>query len=405
MSGEKPAAEGVYLPLAACIALCTLGPLSGLAQSALPPILPQITEHFAAEPNAGVLVRFMVSGLSAAMIVGALVSGFLAERVGELRLLLVCLVLYGIAGAAGFFLDDLKAIVASRLVLGVVFSAASGLAMALITTEIAPRARDRWVGFFVVSGTVGAVVLVGVVGAIAHYDWRYVFLLYLAGWPCALFLALSFPRGRAARPAAAVAAASAESATGYGVPWRMMLVAMLVGAIGTTTFMYLPYHLAELGQGRPEQLAPVMAVSTALGALGSTAYGWIRRSASTVAVFVGGPLLAALGLLVVILTGERAAIFAGIAIYGAGLGIVMPNVFSGCAAATPAIWRPRMLGFVRSTFYGGPLLAQVGLEVVLGRFGAAAALVAIVAICVGVALLALLFRRTFVPVKEAQTHG
>ena len=85
MSSEKAAGEGAHLPLAACIALCAMGPLSGLAQSALPPILPQITAHFAAEPDAGVLVRLMVSGLSAAMIVGAFASGFLAERIGELR--------------------------------------------------------------------------------------------------------------------------------------------------------------------------------------------------------------------------------------------------------------------------------------------------------------------------------
>lgn len=404
MSGDKPAGSGAYLPLAACIALCSLGPLSGLAQAALPPILPQITAHFAGEPNAGVLVRLMVSGLSAAMIVGALASGFLAERIGELRLLLICLVLYGFAGVAGFVLDDLKMIVASRLVLGVVFSAASGLAMALITTEIAPHARDKWVGFFVVSGTVGAVLLVGIVGAIGKYDWRYVFLLYLLAWPCALFLALSFPRRDGAARAAAAAATQAASG-GYGIPWRMMLVAMLVGAVGTTMFMFLPYHLAALGQGRPEQLAPVMATSTALGAVGSAAYGWVRRYASSVAVFVIGPLLAAAGLLVIVSTADRTMIFAGIALFGTGLGIVMPNVFSACAAATPAIYRPRMLGFVRSTFYGGPLLAQILLEPVLVRFGPPATLLTIAMICAAVALTALLFRRSFVPLEEAPAHG
>jgi predicted MFS family arabinose efflux permease len=392
MEPEKPATKEPYMPLAACIAICTLGPLSGLAQSALPPILPQITAHFAAEPNAGILVRLMVSGLSAAMIVGALASGFLAERMGELRLLLICLVIYGFAGAAGFMLDDLKLMVAARLVLGIVFSAASGLAMALLTTEVAPAKRDRWVGFFVVSGTVGAVVLVGLVGAIGRYDWRYVFLLYLLAWPCALFAAATFPkRERTPR------AAAAQVAGGYRVPWQMMLVAMLVGAIGTTMFMYLPYHLATIGQGRPEQLAPVMATSTALGAVGSTAYGWIRRYVSAVAVFVGAPLLAAVGLLVIVSTSERLVIFAGIALFGSGLGIVMPNVFSGCAAATPAIYRPRMLGFVRSTFYGGPLLAQVFLEMVLSRLGPGAALTAIALICIGAALLAIAFRRSFTP--------
>jgi predicted MFS family arabinose efflux permease len=162
--------------------------------------------------------------------------------------------------------------------------------------------------------------------------------------------------------------------------------------------MYLPYRLAEIGQGRPEQLAPLMATSTALGAAGSTAYGWIRRYLSTVGVFVTAPLLAAVGLLVIASTTTRPVIFAGIVLFGSGLGIVMPNVFSGCAAATPAIYRPRMLGFVRSTFYGGPLIAQIFLEMVLNRFGADATLVAIALICASAALLALLVRRTFDPV-------
>jgi hypothetical protein len=142
-----------------------------------------------------------------------------------------------------------------------------------------------------------------------------------------------------------------------------------------------------------------MATSTALGALGSAAYGWVRRYASAVAVFVGAPLLSAVGLLVIASTTERAVIFAGIALFGSGLGILMPNVFSGCAAATPALYRPRMLGFVRSTFYGGPLLAQVFLEMVLSRFGPGATLTAIALICAGAALLALLFRRSFDPVE------
>jgi hypothetical protein len=141
-----------------------------------------------------------------------------------------------------------------------------------------------------------------------------------------------------------------------------------------------------------------MATSTALGAVGSAAYGWIRRYFSAVAVFAGAPLLSAAGLLVIVSTDQRAIVFAGIALFGSGLGILMPNVFSGCAAATPAIYRPRMLGFVRSTFYGGPLLAQVFLELVISRFGPTSALSAIAVICAGASLLALLFRRTFDPV-------
>ena len=79
------------LTLIACLAVCTLGPLSGITQAALPPILPMIAEHFAAVANAGLLARAMMTGLSVAMVFGALASGFLAERLGQLRLLYICL--------------------------------------------------------------------------------------------------------------------------------------------------------------------------------------------------------------------------------------------------------------------------------------------------------------------------
>ena len=395
MSSEKAAAGGPYLSLGACLALTCMGPLSGLAQSALGPILPQITAHFADNPDAGVLVRLMVSGLSAAMILGALASGFLAERIGELRLLLISLFIYGLTGAAAFALDDLYAMVACRLLLGVVNSAAGGLAMALITTEIAPQTRNRWLGFYVVSGTVGVVFLMGIVGVLAHYDWRYVFLLYLVAWPIALTAALTFPK----RDKEARAAAAAEAATGYRIPWRLMFVAMLIGALGTTGFMYLPYHLAGIGQGRPEQLAPLLMVGAAVASSASFAYGWVRRFLATIPVFVVGLLLLAAGILVIAVAGDRAMVFAGYVINGAGLGLLMPHLFSACAAATPPLYRPRMLGFVRATFYGGPLLAQVVLEPVLSRFGPTAAVVGIAAIGLVAVFAVLAFRRAFVPVE------
>ena len=92
-------------------------------------------------------------------------------------------------------------------------------------------------------------------------------------------------------------------------------------------------------------------------------------------------------------------------LFGAGQGIVVPHMFAACAAATPAPYRTRMLGFLRSTYYGGPLMAQVSLEVITARLGPTAAVAAIAVICVAGALAAVAFRKTFVPVEEAATHG
>ena len=68
------------LTLIACLAVCTLGPLSGITQTAMPPVLPKIAEHFSAIANAGLLARAMMTGLSVAMVFGALASGFLTGK-------------------------------------------------------------------------------------------------------------------------------------------------------------------------------------------------------------------------------------------------------------------------------------------------------------------------------------
>ena len=175
--------------------------------------------------------------------------------------------------------------------------------------------------------------------------------------------------------------------------------------MGTPGFLYLPYHLAAIGHGRPGQLAPMLMAGAAVAGGGSFGFGWVRRFCGAIPVFVGGLVLCGAGLLTIASASQPALLYAGFALNGAGLGVIMPNMFSAFAAATPAIYRPRMLGFVRATFYGGPLIAQVALEPVLAGFGPTAAVAAITLICVAGAVLVLLFRRNFLPVEEPERHG
>ena len=394
MTADKSSERGQNLPLIACIALCMLAPLSGLAHSGISPIMPQITAHFAAVPNAGVLVRLMATGLSAAMIFGALISGPLAERIGQLRLLYAMLALFAIGGAAGFVLDNLYLMVASRIMLGVANATAGVLAMALVTTCVAESARDRWMGFYIVTGNIGSLVFVTAAGALGHIDWRLVFLLHLIALPVALFIGLTFT----GQPAAAREADAGAVKQG-GIPWGWTLFGLLCGGVGTSTFVFLPFHLAKIGLGDPAKVAPLIMVSMLFGSLGAFGFGWIRKYLSVLAVFMAGFATTGAGLLLALATTSYPVLLVSAAIFGGGFGVVTPNLFAAVGAATGPELRPRFIGFVRAGFYAGPLVAQFVLELVLRRSGPMGAVLGIALAAFAAAGISGLARGMFAPAE------
>lgn len=392
MSSAKAATSGQTLSLAACIAIVLYAPVSGLAQGGLSPILPQLTEHFAHEPNSGILVRLMVSGLGAAMIVGALVAAFLADRVNHLRLLLVVLAIYTVSGIAGFFIEDLYLLVVSRIVLGVATAAGGAIAMGILVTRLADNQRDRWIGFVGVGGTMGSVVAVIVVGALAAIDWRYAFLPYLIAIPLALLFIAVLPNGKTEASAQAVAAEPG------GTPWAMIAFGLIFGAASSAAAMYVPFHLASIGLNRPEQVATAMAISVAVGGATSFAFGWVRQRFSAVQTFHISLSLVAAGMTVMGFAADQTVLLIGMSIFGAGIGLLGPNYFSACAAATPVERRARMMGQIRGGFYAGPLIAQLFLEVAMRQAGSSAAILGIAVIAVLGIVLVAVSPRTFAPI-------
>ncbi|MDG2002392.1 MAG: MFS transporter [Novosphingobium sp.] len=401
MATAKPQPGGDHLPLITLIALCGMAPLSGLAVSGIAPIMPMITAEFADNPNAGILVRLMMSGLSAATILGALASGVMASRIGQLRLLLLLLVLYVVSGAGIFLLDNLYLMIFARCLQGIANGGAGVLAIALITTRVPSGRSDHWLGYYSVCGTIGVLFLMVAVGEIAALGWRYVFLMFLLAVPVGLMIGLTLQKDR--KPVVSETAEEQQKAPRSPIPWAIALFATLCGAIVTTIAMYLPYHLADIGYGSPDTVAMLMVAGAGVAAVPALAFGWIRARFSAIQTFVFAFAVIAAGVIIVVFARDLPLIFFGMALHGLGMGAMMPNLFSACAGATTPELRTRMLGFVRAGIYAGPLLAQPGLEAVMATSGATAVLAAIGVASVLAGILSFTGRHMFDPVEEAST--
>jgi len=113
----------VFLLLAAMLTL-TRG-------AAVAPELPLISEVFSDAPE--FLISMIITLPSLAVACTGYLIGIVCDKFGKHPVLLFSLVVFAIAGSAGFYLDSLWAILVSRIILGVGIAGLTTATTALIT--------------------------------------------------------------------------------------------------------------------------------------------------------------------------------------------------------------------------------------------------------------------------------
>src|SRR4051812_36763323 len=125
----------------------------------------------------------MVSAPGAAIALLAPFAGVIVDRFGRRTLLLWSTFFYGLIGVIPFFLDDLNAIYASRLVLGVTEAAILTTLNTLIGDYWDDRGRRKWLAL---QGNAGPLLASGMIfgaGFLTAFRWNGVFLIYLVALP------------------------------------------------------------------------------------------------------------------------------------------------------------------------------------------------------------------------------
>lgn len=371
----------------ALFSLLLIPTLSTVGVGALSPVLSQISDHFRDTPGADIVVRSLVTSLGGAMMVGASAAGFLAERFGERQILLWSLLLFAVFGMAGMFLDDPWTLLLSRVGVGLAIGAAGVMAITLISNGVSDDGRHRWLGFYSVAGTVGAVAVMPVAGLLGAISWRLIFPLHLLALPmlalCALLIGKTSKASRAA----------ATQGKGSAFPIGMLMLGLACGMVISTVPAYLPFHFREFGEHRPDRIAAAITASVAAAGVVSLAYGWIRRHLGAADVFALGFLAMGLGLSVVAWGRSVESAVVGMSLSGIGIGLLGPNIFAVAANAEPER-RARRVGMARAGFFGAPLLAQLPLEPVAITHGADGVLFVLAAFAMTMIVVVMLGRRS-----------
>ncbi|MFD1949781.1 MFS transporter [Sphingomonas arantia] len=375
------------------ITVITAGFLPILAIVSLFPAVPSIIDHFSGNPSAAWQVPAMVSAPGLTIAVIALFAGMLVDRFGRRKLMLGSLLLYGLFGAAPFFLDDLNAIYASRLLLGVAEAAILTTLNTLIGDYWEDAGRRKWL---TLQGLAGPFLASGVIlasGYLTGLRWNGIFLIYLIAFP------IFFAAARYLYEPASDATARKMLGIGQGparTPFPMASVVMIGIVTLFSSALYYVFIInggmafREVGIMSSQELGKLTFIPSLFVMVGSLIFwatgrlGPVTQLGIFLAMIGGG--LAWIGL-----ASDWRWMIAGLVIQQTGAGMAVPTLIAWAQTKLPFEHRGRGMGLWTACFFFGqfssPFLvslfrAQTGAMqsafLIMGATGVAGAIAAFV---------------------------
>jgi len=327
------------------------------------PVLPQMAAHFAAVPNAEVLVPLALT--APALVVGltAPFAGVIVDRLGRKRLLLAAVVLYAVVGLAPLWLASLHHIVASRVLLGVAEAAIMTCCTTLISDYYDGERRVKLLAQQAIWASVSATVFFAVGGMIGEAGWRAPFWVYGVTIVLAPLMACFLWEPRRERVSTGVDGAAPS------VPFPRKAVLTICGfsLLGAIAFYLLPVHLGfvlqVLGDASPQRVGTAMSIGSVATVAGALMFKLLARWWGVATLLAVSYAALGLGFVLVAMAASYDGSLPGVIVAGFGAGLVLPSLVTWMMSRLAFEHRGKGAGAFTASFFVGQFICPL---VVLG---------------------------------------
>jgi MFS family permease len=219
----------------------------------LVPVLPEILHEFRGVPHAPYLVQLVLTLPAGCVLLFSPLAGWIADRHGRRRPLMIAMAVYALMGVAPIFLTNIWSIILSRVGVGVCEAVIMTASTTMISDYFKGPARERWLASQTAVASLSALALLQISGHLGQsFGWRGPFGVYLSS----LVLLLGIwrftwePAEGAASDVAVGAAAGAAQSCARGsshpdaVPW-----ARLLGICALTVYAAIMFYTYQTQSG------------------------------------------------------------------------------------------------------------------------------------------------------------
>ncbi|MBD2067269.1 MFS transporter [Leptolyngbya sp. FACHB-671] len=402
------------------LVLLAASSLIAMTGAILAPILPEMANslHFETA-QAGNLISFHFLTLA----IFTPLLGILADRIGQIRLLLPSLVCYAVFGISGVLMHSFTPLLATRALLGIANGGIAAAGLGLVSKLYQGEARAQAIAYVATTLTLANIVYPLIAGWIGTIDWHFVFGLYGLGIPLALWAAVVFYGSRQStglnvealstqKDTEKSSAESSQNATVSEVATpaqlfrqpqilKLLLCLALVSASVYALIVYLPIYMKTDMSSNTVSIGIVLATKAGGAALVSAFL--VRRLVKQIGeswTIILGAVTMSLTLATMPYLHQMQTLLPVAILFGFGFGIVVPTLYSSLAELAPG----NLQSTVLATGTGVSFLAQFLSPILLGFVFTHSNLptvfytTALVALTVG--LLNLLPKRSLVPAEE-----
>ncbi|MFM7427248.1 MAG: MFS transporter [Elainella sp.] len=312
--------------------------------------------------------------------------GILADRIGRVRVLVASLLLFALFGIAGTWAETVLALLATRMLLGAATGGIAAASLGLLAQRYAAE-EDRSQAIALASSAITLANLVYplLAGLLGAGQWQWAFYLYGIAIPLALAVVWQLT-DRAATASLLGQSNAGLAVLGNGQILCFFVTLCLTSAVALATVMNLSLHLSSR-RFDPFTIAIVL-TAQALGSASISAFGlkWLTRRfgvLTAIGLGYGCMTLALLGFP----TLDPVPLIPASALFGIGLGIVVPSHYAALANLTPPDLQSTVLAVGTGMTFLGQFLSPSLFGLVFQASSPVTTFSAATLVCLGLGLL------------------
>ena len=331
-----------------------------MAGATIAPSLPEMTAAFPDNPAAETLVKLVLTIPGLFIAITAPLSGWIIDRFGRIKLLIITLLLYAIAGTSGLYLNTLFEIIVGRAFLGLAVGGIMTTAVTLIGDYFEGAERQSFLGVQASIMAVSGTLFITAGGTLADMGWRYPFVIYgmaVLAIPMVLIYLKEPEKNPDTRETN-----TKEKTSIPKIAWTVYVLSFLGMAVFYMMPVQIPFLIKSVSSVGNAEVGYALAASMLVAGSVSYNYQRIKQKLTHYQIYGICFMLIGLGYALLYYANDYGSIFPGLLLAGAGSGLIMPNSnLCLVTIASPEI-RGRVLGLLTTFIFMGqfasPLLFQ-----------------------------------------------